>query len=104
MNKTKQDEIDMYEEIEDAEFFKFESIGDKIEGMLTDKSRSQRYGFGMYNVMTKDGERKRFHGTTQLDTLMDAIEIQDYIQIELIELQETKAGDMKIFKVRRKKE
>ena len=92
-----------YEEIKDADFFRFEKIGDKIEGMLTDKGTSQKYNFGMYTIMSKDGEQKRFHGTTHLDALMSTIELQDYIIIEYVDNDKTPSGEMKIFKILRKK-
>jgi len=97
---TKENE---YEEIKDADFFRFEEIGDKIEGMLTDKGVSQKYNFGIYTIMSKDGEQKRFHGTTQLDQLMSTIELQDYIIIEYVDNEKTPAGAMKLFKILRKK-
>lgn len=92
-----------YEEIEDANFYRFENIGDKIEGMVVEIGHSKRYAFGLYTIMNKDGEKIRFHGTTHLDTLMSNIEEQDYIKIEYIDTQETPAGDMKLFKVFKKK-
>jgi len=99
---TKADQNE-YEEVKDANFFKFDNIGDKIEGMVIEIGISKRYNFGLYTVMIKDGEKKRFHGTTHMDTLMSTIEEQDYIILELIDTEETPAGDMKIFKLLKKK-
>lgn len=98
--KTKDDQ---YEEIKDANFFKFDNIGDIIEGMVVEIGTSARYHFGLYTVIDKDGEKKRFHGTTHMDTLMSTIEEQDYIKLELIDTEETPAGDMKLFKLLKKK-
>jgi hypothetical protein len=93
-----------WEDIESSSFTKFENIGDSIEGMLYEKALSDRYGFGLYTIVTKDGERKRFHGTKQLDDLMQGVNLQDYIQVVYIDDQKTEMGSMKLFEVKRKKE
>lgn len=105
MNKAKENQAnnDDWETIEDAEFFQFKEIGDAIEGMLIDSGESKRYGFGLYTVMTKDGEKQRFHGSAQLDGLMANIEFQDYIRVEFVDTKSTDSGQMKIFDVQRKK-
>jgi len=92
-----------WESIEDADFIKFENIGDTLEGMLIEKGSSTRYSFGLYEITTKTGDRKRFHGTKQLDSLMKGVNIQDYIKIEYVDNEEVPEGLMKIFTVDRKK-
>lgn len=94
---------DEYEEIEDAEFFKFENFGDAIAGKLLSKERSKRFDIGLYTVRQDNGETKRFAGTTHLDNLMSQIEIGDYFQALYQDSRDTEKGEMKLFKVRRKK-
>lgn len=92
-------ELEM-EKVEDATFFKFENIGDSIFGILMEKAESGQYGFGLYTVQTPDGETLRFHGTTQLDTLMSNVEIHDYVYVEYVDNQKTTMpSPMKLFKV-----
>ena len=92
-----------WETIPNATFYKFEKIGDSIEGLLIDKENSFSYGFGLYDIMTKSGERKRFHGSQQLDNMMLGVDIQDYIRVTLIDFQKLPKGELKIFNVERKK-
>lgn len=89
-------------EVEDASFFKFEKVGDKIEGILIDKGQSDRYGFGLYDIKTPDGETFRFHGSAQLDSLLKAIPEDTYIRITYVDDQKLPQGSLKIFKVERK--
>lgn len=106
INKKKADENknkDGYEEIADPEFFRFEKYGDAISGKLIDVEKSERYGFGIYTIRQDNGETKRFHGSTQLDNLMSQVETGNEIQILYQDEQTTEKGEMKIFKVRRKK-
>jgi len=98
MNKTQE----KWEEIEDASYIAFENIGDTIEGMLTHVGQSKRYGFGIYEIMTKKGELKRFHGSKQLDDLMRNVKDQDYIQVTFIDTQNMPEGQLKVFSVKRK--
>lgn len=94
---------DEYEEIEDAEFFKFENFGDALAGKLLSKEQSKRYAIGLYTIRQDNGETKRFAGTTHLDNLMAQIETGDSIQVLYQDSRDTEKGEMKIFKVRRKK-
>jgi len=89
------------EEVESPNFFKFEKVGDKINGILTNKDVSTRYGFGLYSMQQSDGTRIRFHGSAQLDDLLEAIQPPEIIEIEYIDSQETPSGNMKLFKVKR---
>ena len=88
-----------WEEIESPNFFKFENIGDKLEGILTSKDESKRYGFGLYTITLFNGETKRFHGSNQLDDLLLNLETPSYVQILYIDNQITPNGEMKLFKV-----
>lgn len=88
-----------WEEIESPNFFKFEKIGDKLEGILTNMDKSTRYGFGLYTLTTFNNETKRFHGSNQLDDLLMNIEIPSYVQILFTDTQQTPNGEMKLFKV-----
>ena len=99
--KQKKAEDDEYETVPDETFFRFENIGDTIQGILSDKGRSERYGVGMYTIDTKDGST-RILGKTHLDRLMNKVEIGDYILITYLDNQETPKGEMKIFEVKRK--
>lgn len=106
IKETKIDKADegQYETIKDANFITFSKIGEAIEGMLEGKEQSDRYGFGLYTLRTKDGERKKFHGTKQLDDLMTAVNIHDYIIVTYIDNESLPQGTLKLFDVKRKKE
>jgi len=97
-----QQKIDEFEEIESPNFFQFKAIGDKIEGVLIQKGISKQYGFGLYNIQTNENEQIRFHGSSQLDDLMNGVNLNDYIEISFIDIQKMAKGEMKLFKVRRK--
>lgn len=93
---------DNWEQIESANFKKFEKLGDSIEGILKDIGESDRYGFGLYTLATNDGNRIRFHGSAQLDDLMSGVSLYDYIRVTYIDNQNTPQGQMKLFNVERK--
>lgn len=82
-----------------SNFFKFEKLGDTIEGLLMSKYVSSRYGFGMYTIKTFDGIQKRFHGSSQLDDLLLNIDIPSYVRVIFIDNQETPNGTLKLFEV-----
>lgn len=88
-----------WEKIESPNFFKFSNIGDKLEGLLMSRDISSRYGFGLYTIKTFEGEQKRFHGSSQLDELLLNVTIPCYVRITYIDIQETPAGEMKLFEV-----
>lgn len=94
---------DGYEEVESANFVKFENFGDKVAGKLLDKGTSTQYKFGLYTVMNEDGEQLRFHGCSQLDDLLLTCNIGDNIMAEYIDKEKTPKGEMKLFRVLRKK-
>jgi len=88
-----------WEEVESANFVRFEAFGDSCEGQLLAKDDSEQFGFGLYTIMNKDGEQIRFHGSAQLDDLLLGIKIGDYIKVEYMDVQKTPRGEMKLFKV-----
>lgn len=91
---------DGFERQEDASFFKFENIHDNIIGKLMTVADSERYGFKIYTILNKaTNESIRFHGTTQLDSLLTKAVIGDTVYIEYIDNSETPNGSMKIFSV-----
>ncbi len=92
-----------YEEVESANFIRFEKFGDNIAGKLIDKGSSTQYKFGLYTVLNEEGEQFRFHGSSQLDDLMLTIMIGDNIMVEYVDSQKTPKGDLKLFRVLRKK-
>ena len=92
-----------WEDVESANFVRFEEFGDNVEGKLIDKDKSEQFGFGLFTVMTNDDETLRFHGSAQLDDLMLGIDIGTYIHVEYVDNQKTPRGEMKLFKVRKAK-
>jgi len=90
-----------WEEVEDAAFFKFENIGDAVEGKLVGKAMSDQYKFGIFTLEQDDGNSVRFHGAAQLDPLMLSVKIGEYIKVEYADNQKRPKGDMKVFTVYR---
>jgi hypothetical protein len=90
-----------FEEVEDAAFFKFENIGDVVEGKLVDRTLSDQYKFGIFTLEQDDGNNIRFHGAAQLDPVMLSVKIGEYIKVEYVDNQKRPKGDMKVFKVHR---
>ena len=85
---------------EDANFFKFENIGDNVLGKLTGVDKSTRYGFNIYNILNKaTNEIIRCHGSKDLDTKMSRIELGDTVYIEFVDTVAVPNGEMKIFSV-----
>jgi len=72
--------------------------------MLIEKGHSDRYDFGLYTIQTKDGDKFRFHGTTQLDSLLSGLPLHAYVKIEHTDIETLPQGEMKLFTVHRKKE
>lgn len=106
MNKKEEKNIELkdagvtsWRNIESPNFIQFEKLGDSIEGMLLDKSTSERYGFGLYTIQTPKDGQKRFHGSKQLDDLMLGVKLQDYIRITYIDNQNLPNGQLKLFDV-----
>jgi hypothetical protein len=90
-----------FRQIEAPDFFKFESIGDKIEGRLQEKAVSDNYGIGLFTLKQDDGGTKRIHGSANLDSLMTGVDIGDYVRIEWVDTKAMEKGKtpMKIFNV-----
>lgn len=88
-----------WEVLESPNFFKFSKVGDTLEGLLMGRDSSSRYGFGLYTIKTFEGEQKRFHGSSHLDDLLLNVTIPCYVRIKFIDIQETPAGEMKLFEV-----
>jgi len=102
---AKQNKIvpDGYEEVESANFFKFENIGDACEGKLIGKDLSEQYKFGLFTLEQEDGTTVRFHGSSQLDELMMTVKLGENIMVEYVDNQKRPKGTMKLFKVFRKR-
>lgn len=93
-----------FEEQEDANFIKFEEVGDTLNGKLLSKEVSNRYGFKLYTILTATKDTLRFHGSQQLDPLLSTAQEGDDIFVSFIDTIETQGGNpMKIFKVGIKK-
>ena len=109
-NKSKQEmkkeddrkiKVKDWNDVESPNFFKFETIGDKVTGTILSRDQSARYGFGLYAMRLLDEDKQiRFHGSSQLDDLLQGIDLPALVQIEYIDEQETPNGSMKLFKVR----
>lgn len=84
--------------IESKNFITFKNIGDSVEGLLMSKDDS---GDKMifYTLKDFDGTIKKFHGTSQLDDLLDQLEIPVYVKITYTSTQEVGKGTMKVFEV-----
>lgn len=92
-------EQDEWNEIEEPDFFKFEQLNDKLEGVLLSQEINENYGFGDYSLRTNDGKTIKFHGSTQLDDLLLNLEMPCPIKIIFVDLRNTPNGQMKVFKV-----
>lgn len=92
-----------WDEVESPNFVAFKEIGDFVEGQLIERSKSDRYDFGLYALKQEDGTQIRFHGSAQLDDLMLAINIGDIIRVQYVDTQKQASGVMKLFKVLKKR-
>lgn len=101
-NDTKASD-DQWEEVDSPNFTRFENYGDTVEGTLIDKSDSDQFGFGLYTVEQDDGSQLRFHGSAQLDDLMLGVNLGDKIKVEYYDQQKMAKGNMKLFKLLRKR-
>jgi len=90
-----------FRQVEAPDFYKFESIGDTIEGTLQEKGISDNYGIGLFTVKQDDGSTKRCHGSANLDSLMTAVDIGQYVKITFTDTKAMEKGKtpMKIFTV-----
>jgi len=84
--------------IESKNFIQFKKIGDSIEGLLMSKDTSGEKMI-FYTLKSFEGELKKFHGTRQLDDLLDQLSIPCYVKITLTDTQQVSNGVMNIFEV-----
>ena len=87
--------------IESPDFFKFENVGDSLEGTLVEKSQSDNYGIGLYTLRKDDGTTMRIHGSANLDSKMTGVQINDYVRITFSDSKAMERGKspMKMFDV-----
>ena len=94
---------DRWKKIEQSNFYRFDNIGDSLEGMLIHKQTgteaNNQYGFGEYILQTPKDGQKKFHGSKQLDELMTNINLQDYIKIIFVSTKSLPQGTLKEFEV-----
>lgn len=70
----------------ESNFYRFDKIGDSIEGLLTDKKIKQPNEIlSYYHITDFNGKEIKFHGSTQLDDLMINVEVPCYVKITLVE-------------------
>ena len=89
-----------WKKIEDK-IFKFDQVGDEIEGILISAEDSRNYNNKVYKL-DKDGESSIVFGTVVLDTLMIGIPIGTKIKISLTGFKANKnkgQSDIKLFDV-----
>jgi hypothetical protein len=91
------------EEVESPNFFRFENIGDSVEGYLVGTTRSEQFGFGMYQLNKDDGTSVRIHGSADLDDKMAVVVKDQWVRIEYYDQKKMAKGTMKLFRVMRRK-
>lgn len=94
-----------YEKVEDT-IFKFENVGDKLEGKLVGVEDGQTYGNKVYKIETEDKKILTVFGTSVLMTKMSTIKLGDQIMIEFAEVKPSEKkgfNDTKMFNVYRAK-
>lgn len=103
--ETKQKKAEDFEteEIESPNFFRFENVGDCVEGTLREVARSEQYNFGIYTLEKDDGSSVRLHGSSDLDDKMSLIAKGTWLRIEFYDQRKMPKGTMKLFKVFRRK-
>lgn len=84
--------------IESKNFFQFKQIGDALEGVLLSKDDSGEKMI-FYTLKTFDGETKKFHGSNQLDDLLDQLNTPIMVKITYTGNQQVTNGTMKLFEV-----
>jgi len=104
-NKAKQVQAsdEDLEDIESANFFRFESIGATVQGILKDVQRSKQFGFGIYTLEQDDGTPVRIHGSSDLDDKMMLVENGVWVRITYYDQKAQAKGMMKLFRVQRRK-
>ena len=90
-----------FKKVEDN-IFKFEKVGDTIEGELQAVEIGANFGNKVYKIKGDDAKINVVFGTIVLESLMSAVSIGDYVKIEFAGTKENKkAGqeDIKTFDV-----
>jgi len=104
MAKNTQNTARKMESVEPA-FFLFEKIGDHIEGTLLAKEQfTYRTGDAgiRYTVITDEGERLAFNGTTQMNSLFEFIPVGTYVAVTYREdIKTNQPQPAKLFDVQR---
>lgn len=90
-----------FKKVEAPDFYKFANVGDKIEGTLVEKGRSENYGIGLYALKQDNGETMRIHGSADLDSKMTGVSVGQYVIIEWVDNKAMEKGKtpMKMFDV-----
>lgn len=88
----------------DVEFYRFENPGDKLQGILINKTQTTIKGgnrIGKYTIKKQDGKKVAFLGSVQLDEKMSNIGLgQDvWVQFTHKESLGDTGNEMKCFKV-----
>ena len=89
-----------WRKVESANFFRFDKHGDSISGMLTekmDKKPTDKMQF--YKMKTFEGEEKKFHGSIQLDDVLNQFVVPCYLKITYVDDLDTGTFQMKLFEV-----
>ena len=88
-----------WRKVESANFVRFENHGDTVSGMLTERVLEGKMTF--YKIRTFEGEEKKFHGTKQLDDILNQFTIPQYLKITYVDDLDTGnfPTPMKIFEV-----
>src|SRR4030042_5223343 len=89
-----------WRKVESSTFFRFENIGNSLEGLLIEKMPyldGDKMRF--YRIRTFDNKELKFHGSNQLDDLLSQFQPPVYVRITYADEQDTKNGMMKLFEV-----
>lgn len=87
--------------------FKFEKVGDTLEGKLLEKKESEEFNNTDYKIKSSDGIEHILFGTVMLNSLMETVPIDAKVRIEFMGTTPAKKeghNDTKEFKVFWKKE
>lgn len=104
-NDPKAGEI-QYEDVEAGDFFKFEEVGDFIEGQLLHVStiKMSNGTVGSYKILTPDGAEMKFNGTVTLDEKLREVPVNTMVKITYIGDERTGSNrKLRQFRVQRQK-
>lgn len=88
--KAQEEEIETdngFIEAKSGEVFKFEAIGDYIEGVYILVEENEEFNNKVYTIDTEGGKKVVF-GSTMLNSLMLEVPLQSSVKIELVGLKE----------------